>query len=322
MHGYHSVASPFNSISTSSVTATTMAPSSMGLLRKQHHSSNLNLNTNLNLSSNTSVISIPHRSFAKRRKRRIKPPKRKKPDEKKVMKMRWTFAKYMLEKENNPNISYADEESAQWGIFSAMIVERTARLHQYDTSWEVEMENLRDEYSFKADKKIPNEWVVDPKVKAEDDERSFEPNPRVTDEDYSGEKNTLHRRLDRSVYLLVKVPVQVGDKMEERWTFPTGEWEASETIRETAERTVTQLLHPNFDTHLLGNHPIMHTCDEDAKTKVFYLHNVWLGGQTLPPEAQQSPVTDHAWVTKNEFEEYLGYNEPLMQQLRKVFYNP
>ena len=46
---------------------------------------------------------------------------------------------------------------------SSLIVERTPRLQPWEPSWHVELENLQDEYSFKADKVLrvdkESEWV-------------------------------------------------------------------------------------------------------------------------------------------------------------------
>lgn len=221
----------------------------------------------------------------------------------------WTFANYL--KRKDPNVSYDDEEMLGWTFVSSMAIQRTPRLVQYDPSWYMEWRQFQDELDLQRKKIVPLEWITNRKAKAEDEARTFAPNPRITPSDRTDDRRCLHRALDTSTFLLVKTKGRA-------WSFPEGTWQTSETIRETAEKSTKALCGPELTTYLLGNAPIAHLERTEAKTKWFLMHNLYVGGDFKPGNRD---VEDYAWVTKYEFPQYFKDPE-MLDLLAKTFYLP
>lgn len=234
--------------------------------------------------------------FKRDRKGNKKPPKT------------WEYAKYLRYKP--PDTSYADEGSEGWTYIASMAIERTPRLLQFEPSWFQEWSQFQDHLDLHRKKVVPLDWVQTRKSADEDTNRVFHPNPRVTEEDRSNDRQSLHRAMDTSTFLLVKT--------SKGWHFPEGEWQQSETIRETAEKQAQDLCGKDLDTYLLGNAPVGHLSFEDKKQKWFLLHNLYVGGNVTIDESQ---IQDFAWVTKYEFEEYFKDPE-MLTLLNSVFYCP
>lgn len=117
------------------------------------------------------------------------------------------------------------------------------------------------------------------------------------------DRRSLHRALDRSAYLLLKLKGK-------GWRFPEGVWQQDETIRETAEKNSQELCGSELETHLLGNAPICHTEDKAGKKKWFLMHNIYVGGNVV---LEHPDVEDFAWVTKEEFHQY--FKDPAFVEL-------
>lgn len=216
----------------------------------------------------------------------------------------FTHEKYMRHKD--PNTSFMEPEAEGWKIIVGMAIERTPRLRQFDPSWTVEWHNHQDTLDRYRKKMIPLDLLVSKKDQAEEDQRVFHPNPRITDEDVEDDRRSLHRAMDTSTFLLVKKNGQ--------WGFPEAEWHHSETIRETAENMSEAVCGSDLDHYLLGNAPIAHEVCEERKIKWFLMHNLFLGGN-----CELSNVEDFAWATKYEFPEY--FKDPKrLELLSHVFY--
>lgn len=228
---------------------------------------------------------------------------------KNIYKGAWTYAHYL--KYKDPNTSYQDAESDNWELTAGMAIERTPRLQQFESFWEIEYFQFSDSLDVQKKKTLPGDWIETKKQQEESKTRVFQPNPRVTEEDRTDDRRSLHRALDKSTYLLLKLKGK-------GWRFPEGTWKQNETIRETAETTSLDLCGSELATHLLGNAPICHTEDAAAKKKWFLMHNIYVGGNVI---LDNPDVEDFAWVTKDEFHQY--FKDPaFVELLHKVFYMP
>ncbi|CBJ28077.1 mitochondrial ribosomal protein L46 isoform 2 [Ectocarpus siliculosus] len=221
----------------------------------------------------------------------------------------------------------AEQEKAtslglDWGIRSALILERLPVIVEEYTDWQRDFWDLQTkqahygakfpaEMGFKYDdeKSLTMEQVL---------EQSPVPlAPRRTPADESNDRTTLDRALDERLVLIVKP--RSGDE----WRLPESAWEPGETIRQTAERTAQQLLLKSAtrkgqrddvaQLHFVGNCPagwFWRTADEEQGgqhekfgDKVFINRVQLICGQ---PTVVKRQAAEHLWVTKHEIGEYLG----------------
>ncbi|KAK4230875.1 39S mitochondrial ribosomal protein L46-domain-containing protein [Podospora fimiseda] len=136
------------------------------------------------------------------------------------------------------------------------------------------------------------------------------PMPRTTEADEKNDVRRLDRRLDETLYLVVKR----GEENE--WGFPEGQVPTQEALHETAQRILTESAGPNMNTWIVGRVPVAHRVsqpdfEEDGKTikqrgeKVFYLKGRIMAGQADLTDNKHG-LTDFKWLTKNELKETLS----------------
>nr|POE79677.1 54s ribosomal protein l17, mitochondrial [Quercus suber] len=75
------------------------------------------------------------------------------------------------------------------------------------------------------------------------------PSPRITKADETGDFTSLNRKLDRTLYLLVK-------NKEGVWRFPEDRLYGKESLRQAAERLLVQSCGINMNTWVVASHPI------------------------------------------------------------------
>eukprot|EP00871_Galdieria_phlegrea_P003918 jgi/Galph1/4527/GphlegSOOS_G3195.1 len=152
------------------------------------------------------------------------------------------------------------DESKQWKIFSAAILERIPPVLKPLTGYEQDYRLYRFEAKLAYARKMPSGWF--PNGQREDPvtgevllgdfaRRHFIPAPIETEADHTGNLKTLDRKLTDSVYFLVKRGNQV-------WQFPQDEAEVGKTLKQKAEETVKQFTGSQVDVHFIGNAPACH----------------------------------------------------------------
>ncbi|OQN97942.1 hypothetical protein B0A48_16246 [Cryoendolithus antarcticus] len=87
------------------------------------------------------------------------------------------------------------------------------------------------------------------------------PMPRATEADEKNDVKSLNRKLDRSLYLLLR-------NKEGRWRFPEDRLHARENLHQAAERIIVQAGGLNMNTWVVGNHPIGHFQFEFPKLQI------------------------------------------------------
>ncbi|PSR94431.1 39S mitochondrial ribosomal protein L46-domain-containing protein [Coniella lustricola] len=147
----------------------------------------------------------------------------------------------------------------------------------------------------------------------EDRLRIERPLGRETEADRSGDVQRLDRKLDRTLYLIVK-------DAHGRWTFPQDEVRPDEGLHETAARALESTAGVNMNTWMVGRHPIAYEHrkpiykSDDKKPEervlkalgrnVFYLKGRIMAGQ-VDLSHNEYGVTDFKWLTKDELKEAL-----------------
>ncbi|KAH0536819.1 hypothetical protein FGG08_006352 [Glutinoglossum americanum] len=136
------------------------------------------------------------------------------------------------------------------------------------------------------------------------------PMPRVTEADRKGDQRSLDRRLDRTLYLLVK-------GSEGRWGFPASALIGRENLHEAAERILIQSGGVNMNTWVVGNVPIGHYHFDypnplpikdgvrESGEKTFFMKARIMAGQA-DLKKNELGLVDFKWLAKEEIEKAVG----------------
>ncbi|XP_036400108.1 39S ribosomal protein L46, mitochondrial [Megalops cyprinoides] len=134
--------------------------------------------------------------------------------------------------------------------------------------------------------------------------KQFHPAARFT-EAAEMDTSSVDRCLRDSLVLLVKK--QVGNK--ELWLLPQLQWEAGETLRQTAERALTSLPGADFKASFLGNTPCgvyKYKFPKDIRTEACVGAKVFFFKALLSScDLSQTQKGAFMWVKKGELQQYL-----------------
>ncbi|KAL8698105.1 MAG: hypothetical protein Q9201_006759 [Fulgogasparrea decipioides] len=137
------------------------------------------------------------------------------------------------------------------------------------------------------------------------------PMPRVTEADRVGDTRSLDRRLQRTLYLVVK------KGKEGRWWFPNDGLVGKESLHTAAERIIVHAGGVNMNTWVVGNIPLGHfilnykTSKEDKEKpqgfrgeKFFFMKGRIMAGQANLNDNKLG-LTDFQWLAKDEIQKLL-----------------
>lgn len=145
----------------------------------------------------------------------------------------------------------------------------------------------------------------------------FTPASRKTDADHSNDRSTPNRKLDESLFLVVK-----RNRENNAWQFPQGKWLEGETMRETSERIIDRSI-GEVRRWFVGNSPIGHYVYAYPKeiqqqrkqygAKVFFYRAQLIEGNM---KLETRLYTDMAWISRSEINEY--FNEDMTEYLTEL----
>ncbi|KAG5513572.1 hypothetical protein PMAC_001004 [Pneumocystis sp. 'macacae'] len=126
--------------------------------------------------------------------------------------------------------------------------------------------------------------------------------PRETEADFKGDMRSLERKLDRTLYLLVKKP-----REEHCWQFPQG----LVTGDDAAERSLRNICGNNMNIWYVGCVPIGNGkykypegySNEFYGAKVFFMRARVIAGQV---KLNSTVAIDWVWVTRDEIRQYVS----------------
>ncbi|KAJ2679999.1 hypothetical protein GGH99_005464 [Coemansia sp. RSA 1285] len=123
---------------------------------------------------------------------------------------------------------------------------------------------------------------------------TVEVHPRLTTADASGDTKLLERKLDRTLYLLVKKNGQ--------WVFPQGAVQTDEALSQAARRNLKETCGDRMDVWTVGHGPIGH--HEAGNSTTFFVKGHILRGQAKSGNNGQSEAgaADFRWATREEVE--------------------
>ncbi|KAJ2835798.1 hypothetical protein FBU31_001526 [Coemansia sp. 'formosensis'] len=115
-------------------------------------------------------------------------------------------------------------------------------------------------------------------------------NSRETAADATGDERSLERRLDRTLYLVVK-------SAKGEWTLPQGTVKDEELLHEAARRNLKEMCGGKMSVWMVGNGPVGHSKSGEAST--FYIKGHILAGQA---KANEELASEFKWITREEIE--------------------
>jgi large subunit ribosomal protein L46 len=127
-------------------------------------------------------------------------------------------------------------------------------------------------------------------------------NPRITEADKTNDTTSLIRKLERTLYLVTKLP-------GEQWKFPSFELRKNETLHRAAIRGLWKLGGDNMNTWVVSNTPAAVVRFDDGQVvpqtsdntlREFYIKAHILHGQFVPKKSKNA---EFAWLTKEEVAE-------------------
>lgn len=142
-------------------------------------------------------------------------------------------------------------------------------------------------------------------LSVEDRVRVEQPLPRETEADRKNDVRRLDRKLDRTLYLVVK-------GKDGSWGFPAGDMSTEETLHVAAARVLAESAGVNMNTWMVGRVPVGHVVNkpvykEDGTSlqkkgdKIFLLKGRIMAGQADLKDNKMGLV-DFKWLTKEELE--------------------
>ncbi|XP_060064896.1 large ribosomal subunit protein mL46-like [Ylistrum balloti] len=136
---------------------------------------------------------------------------------------------------------------------------------------------------------------------------NFSEGSRETVADQENDLQSLNRKLDKKLYLVVKQ--RLGEV--EHWILPQGDHVENESMRETAERALGKLCGDSVQSKFMGNAPCGFYRNIFSKTikeklcangqKVFFFRAEYSQGDITVSDH----VSDYKWLTIEEMAEYL-----------------
>ncbi|XP_057835736.2 uncharacterized protein LOC131046091 isoform X1 [Cryptomeria japonica] len=170
----------------------------------------------------------------------------------------------------------------------------------------------------------PDEFLQKPMTK-EREERAveFAPAPRVTEADKSNDKRSLHRALDRRLYLIIHGTPYGASGDNPVWHFPEKLYAKEETLRKCAESALQSIIGDLSNVYFVGNAPCGHLVVQSKQSGHKDPSN--FKGQRFFSKAQVIDYqmsydflkcNDFLWVSKDELLEYFDADE--QQYLKKM----
>ncbi|SJX65556.1 related to MRPL17-mitochondrial ribosomal protein, large subunit [Sporisorium reilianum f. sp. reilianum] len=131
------------------------------------------------------------------------------------------------------------------------------------------------------------------------------PLPRTTQADASNDVRSLERKLDRTLYLVVK---QKSAKGAAAWRFPAKALTniKRENLHDVAPASVTDILGNKMDIWMVSNLPVgLYKPASAAAEKTYFLRAHVLAGNAELTQAKGNDVEEFQWLTKEEIEKLM-----------------
>lgn len=190
---------------------------------------------------------------------------------------------------------YMSSEKSPMAVACALL-ERLPVVMPDMPPWEKAYRDWQEDFNSKTYKTLPSKLTEGAKTEgSEESSSTWEPAPRETQADVTGDRKSLRRRLDQRLFLMVK---KKGE-----WGFLNSAIGEEDTSRGAAERALSEGTGGSYQHYFIGNPPAAHTVSGDEKRMLFYHRCQLIRGA---PVVVSPEVEDHAWVAPDEFSEYVA----------------
>ncbi|XP_015927420.1 large ribosomal subunit protein mL46 isoform X2 [Parasteatoda tepidariorum] len=152
----------------------------------------------------------------------------------------------------------------------------------------------------------------------------FPPHPRTTDADEENNQQSIQRKLDSSLLLVIKQ--KIGNDL--RWILPQTVHQKGETLCETAVRAFNEICTNPVKLQIMGNAPVGFykykypkaiRQDGVCGAKVFFFKAQLLDNRLQTLNIQSDTVVDHRWLTHSEIKTVL---QPVYEKVVQSFLYP
>lgn len=136
-------------------------------------------------------------------------------------------------------------------------------------------------------------------------EADSRPLSRTTEADAKNDVRSLERKLDRTLYLVVK---QKSGKGAATWQFPAKALANTkrENLHDVAPASVTEILGDKMDIWMVSNLPIgLYKPENAADEKTYFLRGHVLAGNAELTKGSERQAEEFQWLTKEEIEKML-----------------
>lgn len=213
-----------------------------------------------------------------------------------------------------------------WRYAAATILHRYPTILVMPEDWEIENVKMQEKIGAKRREVMmetvggtPAQIIPEKNTPYEDILASmpFQPASRITEADEADDRKSLERKLDQSLYLIVK-----RNRADNAWQFPQGKFLANETFRASAERVIDRST-GSVDRWFISNAPAgnywyrypdaVRDQRKQFGAKIFYSRCQYLGG---PLKLETRLYKDFAWIAREELDEY--FNAETADYLRYI----
>lgn len=233
-----------------------------------------------------------------------------------------------LESQSIAVARFSSMAKEQWDLASAVCLERkpvlTKDLNELETMYEKAIQRVEFECSHKSDHEIRKikDLIYTEELKrggkdlesdqitlqtaqefednCDEELKKFEFAPRITEEDSKGDKTSTNRKLSNSLLLTVKK--EFG--RTSHWILPQGTRQEGETMRQAAERVLSESCGDNMQTKFLGNAPCgfyKYKYPKSArKTAAVGMKIFFFKAQLLNGNVSKTICPDFQWLAQDE----------------------
>jgi large subunit ribosomal protein L46 len=237
------------------------------------------------------------------------------------------------QRERNKNLQTQSETAKlDWRIMCATILHRYPEITPDPQPWEVEFSKVQEKIStahrellVKELENTPDAMLIDDKSMTPEEiieTMPFKPPPRITEADKTNDRHSLERRLQDSLFLIVR-----RNRDDFSWQFPQGKTLENETLRGAADRILQRTAQVDTavtpavssialldNAWMVGNSPVGHYQYEYSGpvkekrqqfgAKVFFTRAQYLGGCLQPIKVSKKLYKDFAWIARDELTDY------------------
>lgn len=140
-----------------------------------------------------------------------------------------------------------------------------------------------------------------------DELSQYQLNPRLTVADQKNDKQSVNRKLEETLVLLVEQTIGTKNHL----LLPQGKRRPDETLRQTAERVLKEKCGPSIDVLFYGNAPCgfykykypISEQKEAIGAKIFFFRATYQSGQNLQNDGKQKQIANkYEWLSKEELQ--------------------